>query len=157
MPHMKVVPPLDPRGSVKAKEVPLEEEIPPVSLTPDPATDALVEELVSIKRQLFSLGKDVGAVDTKVVALASKVDAIAVEVSKHKQEDAKQDAKIEGLSESVLAVRAKQVGLGSIAWAIGVGAFYLIQMLLGGQIPVPGQPPSIKYLPVPGASVDVHP
>lgn len=54
-------------------------------------------------------------------------------------------------------VKAKQVGLQAIAWSIGVGAFYLLQMLLGGGTPLPGQPVNAKFLPVPSFMHQVAP
>ncbi len=106
-------------------------------------------DILVVRGKVDATQADLTRVETKLSALASKVEGMNDKVTTQEVQDAAQQKQIELLGTSVAAVKAKQVGWASLAWAIGVGAFYLIQLLLGGKLPAIGQPPTIQHLPLP--------
>lgn len=106
-------------------------------------------DILVVRGKVDATQADLTRVETKLSALASRVEGMNDKVTTQEVQDAAQQKQIELLGTSVAAVKAKQVGWASLAWAIGVGAFYLIQLLLGGKLPAIGQPPTIQHLPLP--------
>lgn len=119
---------------------------------PQSGMDHVMIELRKIHIETASTAGRVSALQVEVSTIHSKLNRVVEDIDRQKKEDAEQTQNINVIQENLLAVKAKQVGWGSLAWALGVGAFYLIQMLLGGAVPVPGQPPNIRYLPAPSPS-----
>lgn len=146
------------------------QESPTPPPLPGPATvddeDAL--SLRSVGAELSSLRKclerietqnkeHTARLDTVELKLLTRIEAAEVKLTSSVEVNNSQQKAIESLEEGFLAVKAKQVGLQAIAWSIGVGAFYLLQMLLGGGTPLPGQPVNAKFLPVPSFMHQVAP